>query len=145
MSDSNPTRVRYAQNKAAFNDVIGDPYAKPDPIEGQYYRLKRRSTMRVANIDDVGHATGNAARPNAMDFFCDVERCVNQVITNKHVLENFWITYLEDDPLLNQHERNELEQKIGKKFAAHRISPVARYFVTIRRPLASKRGNPAQG
>lgn len=133
--DSNPTRARYAQNKAAFVEVIGDPYAIPEPIEGEYYRLKRRTQVNVFQIDDGGSATPRAAQPNKMDFFCDVENAVTEVINNQIVLDMFWCTYLDDEPLLNQQQRNDLEQRIGKKFAARRISPVKEYFKTIRRKL----------
>lgn len=144
--DSNPTRVRYAQNKRAFVDVIGDPFALPEPIEGEYYRLKRRTAIKTFNIDDAGSATARAAQPNKMDFFCDVDNAVGEVVTNKVLLERFWRTYLDDEPALNQAQRNELEQRIGRKFVVRRISPVREYFKTIRRKLGETRvATPLQG
>lgn len=139
MSDSNPTRVRYAQNKAAFDEVIGDPFASPDPIEGEYYRLKRQTCMKVASYDDIGHGSKNMAKPLVQDFFCDVERIVESVIAPGR-LKYFWAAYLYDDPdALTPTERNVVEQAIGRKFAAFKISPVRRYFISIRRPIGQRK------
>lgn len=135
MGDSNPTRVRYAENKAAFDEVIGDPFAKPEPIEGAYYRRKQRSSTHLSKIDDVGHGSRNPATPNDIDFFADVENIVAEVIHNKVLLDKFWRTYMFDEPLLGQVERSKLEQKIGRRFVTRRIVPVRRYFIAIRRPI----------
>lgn len=129
------TRVRYAENKAAFVDIIGDPYALPEPIEGAYYRLKMRSQVGSQRITDLGHATANPARPNTMDFYADVERTVKEAVTNPTLLEKFWKTYLCDEEVLGQVERNRLEQIIGRKFRACKIFPAGQYFISVRRPV----------
>ncbi len=133
MSDTNPTRVRYAQNKAAFDDIIGDPFTVPDPVEGAYYRLKRSGGIKATQFTGLGQGTTNLAKPNIMDFFCDVELTVELVIKNDTLLARFWKTYLDDELLLGQAERASLEQRIGKKLRAFRISPASRYFVSIRK------------
>lgn len=139
MPYKNPTRARHAENKKAFNDVLGDPFAKPEPIDGHYNLLKRRSTIAaVQNNFDEGRATSNRVRPNPMDFFCDVERVIEEVIPDKNLLNKFISCYIIGDiesTELAQTERNRLEQRIGWLFLAHQISPVRKYFTTIRRPL----------
>jgi hypothetical protein len=137
MPDKNPTRARHADNKKAFVDVLGDPFA-PEPIEGHYNLLKRRSSIGAMKTNfDEGQATDNPARPNALDFFCDVERVVKEVIQDRNILNKFETIYMIGEiekPELSQAERNRLEQRLGKLFKAYRISPVSKYFISIRRP-----------
>lgn len=134
MSDSNPTRVLYAQYKRAFDEVMGDPFAL-EPIEGAYSQFKRRSAMRIAEVNDLGHGVVNPARPLVNDFFCDVENAVRDAIPDDEERQTFWETYLLDEPLLSQPERTRLELALGKKFIARRLVPVNRYFVVIRHKL----------
>lgn len=136
--DSNPTRVRQAeefrQNKQAFEDVLGDPFAVPEPIDGHYNTLRSRSSIKVArNNFDEGQATANPARPNVIDFTCDVDRVITTVISCKKVLQSFLNTYMFGELELNSKERTVYEQQMGRLFIERRISPVARYFTTIRR------------
>lgn len=131
MSDSNPTRVRHAQFKAAFDEVIGDPFA-PEPIEGGYVRLKRKTPVKIMQLDDLSSGSKNPARPLVNDFFIDVENAIRDVITDPEILQQFWETYLWEEPVLNQDQRNAIEQMLGKKFIARRLVPVDRYFITIR-------------
>lgn len=138
MTDSNPTRARRAEefqaNKRAFDDVMGDPTAIPEPIDGHYNTLRSRSSIKVAkNNFGEGQATANPARPNVIDFACDVENVINSVIKDKNVLQSFTNTYIFGSVELNQKERTVLEQQIGKVFRNRGISPVSRYFTTIRR------------
>lgn len=136
--DSNLTRVRQAeefrQNKLAFEDVLGDPFAIPEPIDGHYNTLRSRSSIKVArNNFDEGQATANPARPNVIDFSCDVDRVITEVIKGKKVLQSFLNTYMFGELELNSAERTVYEQRMGRLFIERRISPVARYFTTIRR------------
>lgn len=152
MTDTNVRRARqnerYAEYKRAFDDVIGDPFAKPEPIMGHYTGMKNRSAIMVAknNFGD-GHATGNAARPNPIDFFCDVERTVEIAIDDKNVLIKFADTYIIEstETAFTAQERMYLEMKIGKAFMDHGISPVSNYFKTVRQSIGTtKRGNKEQ-
>lgn len=135
--DTNLSRVRarerWIENKTAFDDVMGDPFAYPEPFAGQYQKLKSRSSiMAVQNDLDVGKATLNPARPNAVDFFCDVEHAIESVLSPEEVVK-FVATYIfEVDSILTPQERSKLEQRVGRVFRQRRLSPVARYFTAIR-------------
>lgn len=138
MTDSNRTRARrteeFQYNKRAFDDVMGDPTAIPEPIDGHYNTLRSRSSIKVAkNNFGEGQATANPARPNVIDFACDVENVINSVIKDEKVLQLFLDTYIFGEVNLDQKERTVLEQQIGKVFRNRGISPVSRYFTTIRR------------
>lgn len=137
MTDTNPTRSRFAQNKRAFEDVLGDPSATPEPVDGHYNMLRARSLIKAQKINfDEGRATANPARPNVIDFICDVENAVKKVLkSDKSLLQRFNNTYIHDVSTgteLNQVERTALEQRIGRLFIIRKISPVARYFTAIR-------------
>jgi hypothetical protein len=137
--DSNVTRYRYNQqyalNKAAFEDVIGDPFAHPEPIQGQYITLRTRSSIMIAKNSDEGKATKNPATPNIIDFFCDVERIVKRVLKDEALFDKFMDTYIYQttEDAFTKEERSRLEQQIGKLFIAYKISPVAKYFKVIRK------------
>jgi hypothetical protein len=141
MADSNPTRARrneeFSLNKAAFDEVIGDPYAI-EPFDGGYLRFKRQTQIKLQQINDLGHGTINPARPLINDFFCDVENIVKEVLTDPEFRNRFWKTYLYEVPMLNAAERNRVEQRLGKKFWLRGLIPVKNYFIAIRRP--KKRG-----
>jgi hypothetical protein len=128
---------RQSMNKRAFDEIIGDPYAKPDPLEGHYAALKCRSSVSVANIDSAGHGTRNAASPNALDFFCDVESAVDDALeVSGFTLSQFTNTYIEEDRskyILTQTERAEIEQVVGRILVARKISPSSKYFTAIRK------------
>lgn len=138
MTDSNLTRSRQAEvfraNKLAFDDVLGDPAAIPEPIDGHYNTLRSRSSIKVArNNFDEGQATANPARPNVIDFTCDVDNVIGSVIKDKKLLHLFHQTYIFGSVELTQKERTVLEQEMGSIFRHRGISPVSRYFTTIRR------------
>lgn len=141
MSDSNKTRVgnreRFQENKSAFVDVFGDPFAKPEPIEGSYTRLKRRSTIQVQHISDETHDTKNPMKPNIYDYFCDVERAVDDALTDTDTQRRFVETYITEESTnaLTQSERTKIEQEIGKRLRVRKITPSTRYFKVIRKPL----------
>jgi hypothetical protein len=140
--DSNASRVRradrFAENKAAFDDVIGDPYAYPEPIDGQYARYKQRSSIRVANNDfDSGHATPNTSRPSPLDFFCDVERAVEDALTDDEKVK-FLQTYIwEEGEAFSSQERIVIEQKVGQVLRDRKISPVTLYFRVVRQSVGT--------
>lgn len=140
MADTNATRAgkkeRFADNKQAFNDVFGDPFAKPEAIEGSYNRLKRRSSINVQQINDSVADTKYPAKPSIHDFFCDAERAVDDVIQDETTSRYFVQTYVTEETLtaFTQDERTKLEQEIGKRLHARKISPVTRYFSVIRQP-----------
>jgi hypothetical protein len=131
-----------AKYKAAFDEVLGDPYAHPEPIEGHYSLLKSRSSLSVAEPQRDSPSPVNQARPNQLDFFCDVDSAVDDglAVFQKHhpefgkalnvlFLGTYWF---ETGPMFNQKERAELEQYIGRILVARKISPVSRYFTVTK-------------
>lgn len=134
MSDQNPTRARHAAYKKAFTEILGDPFALEE-IEGQYNEMRRKCPMHIQRLNGLGHETKNPAKPNAMDFYCDVERVIEEVV-DTNLLPKFEKIYIMgdiDNPQLSQAQRNRLEQRIGKLLIAHKIYPVRDYFKTIRK------------
>lgn len=137
--DSNPTRARRERNRVAFCEILGDPF-EGEQIDGMYHKLSRRSTVGAVNNNfEEGQATANPARPSSSDFFCDVERTIEEVITDKTMLKRFIITYIHGDvdstEALPKSVCQELQQRIGKLFRAYKISPVSEYFKTVRKPI----------
>lgn len=135
-------------NKIAFEDVIGDPFAKPEPIDGQYFTLARRSTINVMdNNFDLGKGTRNAAQPSVIDFFCDVDRAIGDGLSEEERTKFFEVYVLESWPdALTPKERMKIEQKLGKLFRNRKLSPVTKYFKTIRQSVGSIRAKErAQG
>jgi hypothetical protein len=129
-------REQESRYKQAFDEVIGDPYALGEPLEGNYITLKCRSSVPAIDYDKEGTATPNAAKPSILDFAMDVEKAVRQGLYQLgYPTSAFWKTYIDgyhDDKLLTQGERTKLESKIGKIFLDNHISPVREYFRTIR-------------
>jgi hypothetical protein len=138
LTDTNPTRTRYAHNREAFVEVFGDPTAADEETPGYYNSLRVRSSIRAAkNNFDEGRGTSNPARPNVIDFCCDVESAIKSVIKERNLLIKFQKTYINDfitdTQELKQEERIDLEQRIGRLLLVRGISPVARYFTSIRK------------
>lgn len=136
-----PTKA--AKNKRAFDDVVGDPYGFPEPIDGHYMILKCRSSLAVGETEQQSKSPVNNARPNPIDFFCDVESAVEDGLklfinregkyTLEMIKELFDNTYLlGTGDILEQPERAKLEQDIGSILVQRSISPVAKYFTTIK-------------
>lgn len=136
-----------ARNKAAFDEVIGDPYAYPEPLSGHYYLLKQRSSITAAPTPDKMQAKGpaNRARPSSVDFFCDVEAAIRDGLESyfKNIplecefspLDGFIATYITEDDrvvIYSQNERAGIEQAIGRLLVARKISPVTKYFTTVK-------------
>jgi len=132
---------QFRYNKIAFEDVIGDPFAKPEAVPGQYFLMSRRSTIGVMdNNFDLGKGTRNAAQPSATDFFCDVEKTVEQALTPDE-LQKFYDTYVTEirEDAFTPKERMQIEQKLGKLFRNRKLSPVTKYFKTLRQSVGSIR------
>lgn len=127
-------RPSIAAAKQAFAEVFGDPYAEPEQRVGQYQTYKGRGLIQaMKNNFDEGKATRNPASPNVVDFYCDVERVLETTLTLTE-LEKFQLVYFEEDlSALTPNERQAIEQRIGRKLRERGISPVRRYFNTIRR------------
>jgi DNA-binding phage protein len=138
-ADANYNRTQHAKNRKAFEDILGDPFAMPDSIDGHYHRMKFRSLLMAAKFDfDEGTVTANSAKPTAVDFYCDVELMVREVITDEESFMKFIETYLtKPDGLtdLTAIERDFYEQRLGRMFRARGISPVAKYFTAIRQQV----------
>lgn len=133
--------MEYSINRSAFTDVLGDPFAQPEPLEGHYASLKKRSSIRVAdNNFDSGKATRNTAQPSMTDFFCDVERTVTTSLdkeTAQKVVDTYIFEITED--AFTPKERAAIEQTLGKAFRRHKLSPVSKYFTTIRQSVRSNK------
>jgi len=136
--------TRASKNKKAFDDIIGDPYALGEPIDGQYSVLKSRSSVIISDAESSSHSPVNQARPNLMDFACDVEAAVRdglEVFSETNMeevlkMQRFYFdnTYLFGSGVIfNMQERNRLEQIIGNILLQRGISPVQKYFTTIKR------------
>ena len=117
---------RWYNNKKAFDEIIGDPFAHteegPEPIQ--------------ATIDQMP-GSSNPARPNALDFFIDVDSAVADGLDTigRNLGEIFMNTYFYEDPsrpIFKLRQRSKIEQAIGHIFIKRMISPVGRYFTAIR-------------
>jgi hypothetical protein len=129
-----PRGREFAANKRAFTDVFGDPFALPEALTGHYQSFKSKGLLQAMKCNfDEGKATGNAARPNVIDFYCDVERIVHNELTKPEV-ERFIDIYLEEtgDGGLSPEYRSELEQRIGRGLRRAGITSVRLYF-SVRR------------
>jgi hypothetical protein len=135
--------TRAAKNKKAFDDVIGDPFAYPEQLDGHYLMLKSRSSVMIADVSPKSKGPVNGARPNPIDFACDVESAVTdglevfykrtKTYTFSDLKEIFDNTYLlGSGEIFNQKERAALEQDIGQILVDRGISPVAKYFTVIK-------------
>lgn len=141
MTDSNPTRRRAAVNKAAFDDVITDVYSKQEEKEGHYNRLKHRSILSATKSSfGESKVTIHPAKPSSVDFCCDCETVITKVFKDDpEMLQAFIDTYLLGDEesiqnsRITQQERVYLEQKLGRAFLVHGVSPVVKYFAVIKR------------
>lgn len=135
---------RAAKYKAAFDEIIGDPYTKPEPIDGEYLTLKNSSAVRIGGTDvtQKSSKTIAEARPNVVDFCCDVESAIKDGLEIFEWRENldqkifiFSTTYFTEYPeyyKFTQLERAVLEQHIGRILISRGISPVRKYFTFIK-------------
>jgi hypothetical protein len=138
-------------NKRAFDEVIGDPYSI-EPIEGHYFALKHKSAKMTAWVDgqSASPATKNAAQPNHIDFFCDVDSIISEGLdifqrsdfgrSKNQLLQLFDNTYWNEvEPIFDQHDRADLEQIIGRILRARKVSPVSLYFTTVKGKLCKSK------
>ena len=135
---------RAAKNKRAFDEVLGDPYGYPEPIEGHYSMLRCRSSLAIGEPVRKTPSPVNQARPTALDFFCDCENAIVDgldVFNRKDLAPSpidalkdvFYRTYFSETGLrFIQKDRSELEQIIGEILVGRGISPVPKYFTTIK-------------
>lgn len=132
---------KWARNKKSFDQIIGDPYAFPDAIIGHYTELKSSSVIRIVDPDKQPVAL-NSSRPTAVDFFCDVDAAIEDGLATLQtrypgrieLFSMFMNTYFyEVDPMFNQQDRNEIEQIVGNILRKRKISPIGRYFTSIRK------------
>lgn len=136
---------RAAENKSAFDEIIGDPFAKPEAISGHYMTIKSRGAVQAAqNNFDEGIATRNPACPNVTDFVCDVERTLELTLTPAELIMfvNTYIYELTGNGTFDQSARSRIEQRVGKAFRDNRISPVSKYFTAIRRKTNDRNNAP---
>ena len=138
---------QFRLNQGSFEEVIGNPYAHPEPIVGHYVVLNTKSTIRtVGDSIGLGQATLNSARPSPTDFIVDVEQAVRLGLVRytrgdkkaaAKLLQIFIATYITEEgvEIFDSRERRDIEQIIGRLLMERHISPVARYFRTIRRPI----------
>lgn len=129
----------FAANKQAFNDVFGDPFAKPESLSGQYQLLKGRGYVAAMQYTDESKATRNTARPTLMDFFCDVENVLTRNLSKEEHAKFIECFLYEVGGVLTDKERSDIEQRLGRLFRARKISPVSRYFKTIRQKIGASR------
>jgi hypothetical protein len=138
MKGSNVTKAERARrNKEAFDQVIGDPY-QVEPVVGHYLALQSQSSIQVQDLDKPQAGSVNQARPNIMDFLIDVDAAVadglDQIGIQLGAKFNNTYRYEDDDkPKFTQDERAKLEQIIGRILIARSISPIGKYFQTIRK------------
>jgi hypothetical protein len=134
-----------AKYKSAFDEIIGDPFAFPEPIPGMYEELKKKSAITIVEPGKAGATPSpvNKAKPNHLDFFVDVEGSVQDGLLSYQLRTNYTFdellvlfdnTYwIEDGTVFTQKERAEIEQIIGRILSARKISPAGRYFISIRK------------
>lgn len=129
-------------NKMAFDDILGDPFAidregNNEPRLGNYVKLAGRSvSIQAMSYDDLGKSTRSPGQPNVQDFICDVDRIISIELANEPEtmvkLKETWI-YESTETAFTPRERMLLEQRLGKLFRGHRLSPVTKYFTVIRK------------
>lgn len=136
---------RAAENKLAFDQIIGDPFSKPEPTTGHYVTFKSRGIVKaMTNNFEEGAVTRNPAAPNITDFLCDVERTLELALSEAE-FKKFVDTYFYEKTgkdAFTQRERGRIEQRIGQALRENSISPVSKYFTSIRRNTSHERSNP---
>lgn len=127
---------RFYQNKMAFEDVLGNPFVKPESVQGHYERFRTKSAVNAMVYSDESNSTRNDCKPSIVDFLCDVDNVVSRAMETHDRVSKFWRTYLidDDDTLFTPDEREEIEQRIGAELLERKISPVLGYFQTERKP-----------
>jgi hypothetical protein len=136
---------RFRLNKSAFDEIIGDPYAYPEPVQGHYTTVITSSKIRPVCNWGEGRSAPNLARPSPLDFCCDVENIVQLGLVRfmrgdkaeaAKLLKVFINTYIiEDDKQesFSATERREIEQIIGRILLDRHVAPIRKYFLTVRK------------
>jgi hypothetical protein len=147
MTDTNRTRVlnkeRNARNRRAFEEVFGDPFFDPS-FQGQYQGLQSSAaSLRGTALEPLTGGSVNPSKPNLIDYFCDVENITTIALTNSHqteaerekALADFTETYIHETTTTayTPEQRSNLELRIGSLLLAYGISPITRYFRTVRK------------
>jgi hypothetical protein len=138
MMDSNKHRAKkkqeLAKNKRAFNEIIGDPFSD-DGQDGVYNQLHQSSS--ISSIEgSYGESPGivYAGKPSVLDFFCDVDMVIRDVIENTKLREEFGLIYFQYElTIWDDNRRNKYEQLIGKELLRRGISPIKRYFTVTKK------------
>jgi len=94
----------------------------------------------VSRIKETGRCSLNSATPNAIDFQCDVMKAVEDEIKDKNLLIKVIGTYILFEDLLSQQDRTKIEQRLGKIFIARSLSPISKYFTTIKKGRKKEQG-----
>lgn len=139
-NNHNTTIERRNRNRNAFVEVLGDPGEEKrriEPVDGWYHTFKTKSTIAaMRNNFDQSATSRNPAAPSVLDFFCDVESIIKTAITEAKQLAEFWKTFVTGEEAeaewLTPSVKNRLQQKIGRLFIKRHISPVHKYFISIR-------------
>jgi hypothetical protein len=139
--DSNKTRNNRKQesnkNRRAFEEILGNPFT--DAPQGIYQTLKFSSSISsVEGTYGEGEGTACSEKPSIVDFRCDVDLIIREVVPDDILRVKFYITYVmeqitSDLSITDKKVRNSLEQKMGKLFRTRGLSPVKRYFTVTRR------------
>lgn len=130
-----------AINKQAFDEIIGNPYGYPEPIDGHYLTLKCKSTTNIAETEQKSKSPVNGARPSLIDFGIDVERAVEDGLNGctelgsigylKRLFDNTYL--IGTGEIFDQNQRAKIEQIIGNILVQRSIAPASKYFTTIRK------------
>lgn len=137
-------REDFRKNAKAFEEILGNPFAYPEPVPGQYYKAKYGSpSMRAIDISKDNKGSLNPAQPSNTDFVCDVDRVIRLVIREQvnnlaefsTLYKRFIETYIYEEESLDEKERVKFEQRIGKLLRIRSISPLSKYFKTIRKRI----------
>lgn len=120
---TNQTHNRRAKNRKAFDDVIT-----------HYETCKYKSLVKVMDTSKDNFGTPNNAAPSVLDFICDVEQVIEAIVP-KNLLQNFTQTYIMGYEELDQQQKNNFEQRIGRLFIVRCIWPVNKYFFALRKKI----------
>jgi hypothetical protein len=129
---------KWQLNKRAFDEICGDPYGFPEPIQGHYAMLKGRSSISVITPEQKASPSAvNKAKPNIVDFCCDVDSCIEDAMSTMQdgALDVFINTYIVENDLhktFDQKERAKVEQLVGNILVQRKIYPVVKYFTAVR-------------
>jgi hypothetical protein len=114
-------------NKAAFDQVFGTP-----DEAGAYEQFQNNNSIQGVSFTGGNGVARNPASPSKADFLCDVDNCLQAVVSEK-LLTKFIQHYIMGIDSLSRGQQNGLEQQIGQALRKRKIVPVKGYFISIRR------------